>query len=249
MPKLHLTKKNIDSIPFTQKGQIDYFDTELKGLALRVGRDSKTFFVQLDVIDPVTEKYRTVKGKLGRYGELTPEQARHKVPEIILRLREGKPAPDAAVPTLRDLYQRYLRDKSLAKTTLNAYRFNIMPKFESWLDLTISKLVMKLTPDVVISRYQQIRDTSGYGAAQNSFKCLQSIIRYGSILYPQHLAAKPVRVISDAKLWAQNRVRVDLLEPEQFPIFWEGLLRFTPVHRDCFLLALYQGFSRTRRRA
>jgi len=242
MPKLHLTKKNIDSLPFTMKGQTDYFDTELKGLALRVGRDSKTFFVQLDVIDPVTEKYRTVKGKLGRYGELTPEQARHKVPEIILRLREGKPAQDEVVPTLRDLYQRYIRDKSLAKRTLDAYRFNITPKFESWLDLPLSKLVMKLTPDVVITRYQQVRETCGSGAAHNSFKCLQSIITYGAVLYPQHITGNPVKVISDAKLWAQRKAREDCLALDQFQIFAEGLLQFTPVHRDCFLVTLYQGW-------
>jgi hypothetical protein len=66
MPKLQLTKRNIDKLSFTEKGQIDYFDTELKGFALRVGKDSKTFFVQVDVLDPATGKYKTVKGKVGR---------------------------------------------------------------------------------------------------------------------------------------------------------------------------------------
>ena len=41
MPKLLLTKRNIDSkkhIPPVDKGQVDYFDEELKGLVLRVGK-------------------------------------------------------------------------------------------------------------------------------------------------------------------------------------------------------------------
>ena len=63
MPKLQLTKRNIDKIPSPASGQIDYFDTELKGFALRVSPDyadkktgkpmkgAKTFFVQVDVRD------------------------------------------------------------------------------------------------------------------------------------------------------------------------------------------------------
>jgi len=242
MPKLLLTKRNIDSLKFAEKGQVDYFDTKLKGLFLRVGRAAMTFFVQVDILDPGTEKYRTVKGKLDRYGEITPEQARQRAPELLQRLRQGKPASGEAIPTLRDLYERYLKEKPLAKTTRAAYAFHIPPKFESWLDLPVSKLCTRLTPDVVISRYQQIRETKGKGAAQNSFKCLQSIIRYGSILYPQHITGNPVKVISDAKLWARQRAREDCLEPEQFKVFLEGLLQFTPVHRDCFLLILYQGW-------
>ncbi len=244
MPKLLLTKRNIDSkkhIPPVEKGQVDYFDTELRGFALRVGKDSKTFFVQVDVLDPATEKYRTVKGKVGRYGEITPEQARQKAPEIIQRLRAGKPANDDSIPTLRALYERYIQDKPLAKTTLTAYKFHIPPKFESWLDLPLPKLATMLTPEVVIDRYQQILGTSGGGAAHNAFKCLQSIINYGTVLYPLHITRNPVKIISDAKLWTERKAREDCLEPGQFKTFFDGLLQFTPIHRDAFLFALYQG--------
>lgn len=242
MPTLHLTKRNIDKLPFTTEGQVDYFDTHLRGLLLRVGKRSKTFYVQIEVRDPRTGKPCTVKGKLDRYGEITPEQARQRAPELLQRLRQGKPAREEAVPTLRDLYQRYLREKHLAKTTQDAYRFHITPKFQSWLDLSLADLCNQLTPDVVISRYQTVMETKGKGAANNAFKCLQSIIRYGSILYPQFIAGNPVKVISDAKLWTRANAREDCLEPEQFKPFNEALLRFTPVHRDCFLLTLYQGW-------
>jgi hypothetical protein len=93
MPKMQLTKRNIDKmIPFTESGQVDYFDTELKGLLLRAGKSSKTFYVQVDVRDAVTGKFKTIKEKLGVYGEITPEQARQMAPDIIRRIREGKPA-------------------------------------------------------------------------------------------------------------------------------------------------------------
>jgi len=37
MPILQLTKRNIDKLEYVTDGRIDYFDTELKGLFLRVG--------------------------------------------------------------------------------------------------------------------------------------------------------------------------------------------------------------------
>lgn len=241
MPVLQLTKRNIDKLPFTEQGQIDYFDTELKGFSLRVGKDSKTFFVKVDVLDPEKGKYKTVRGKVGRYGEITAEQARGKAPEIMKRLRAGKPVEDDAVPTLRNLYDRYIKDKPLAKTTLTAYKYHIPPKFESWLDLPLPKLATMMTPEVVIDRYNQVLANSGSGAAHNAFKCLQSIINYGAVIYPQHVTRNPVKTISDAKLWVERKAREDQIEPGQFPTFYNGLLQFTPIHRDAFMLALYQG--------
>ena len=155
------------------------------------------------------------------------------------RLRDGKPADDDSIPTLRDLYERYIKDKPLAKTTLLAYKYHI-PKFETWLDLPLPKLSTMLTPEVVIDRYQQVLESGG-GAAHNAFKCLQSVVNYGMVLYPQHVTGNPVKIISDAKLWTERKAREDCLEPGQFKIFYDGLLQFTPIHRDAFLFALYQG--------
>jgi hypothetical protein len=96
MPKMQLTKRNIDKmIPFTESGQVDYFDTELKGLLLRAGKSSKTFYVQVDVRDAVTGKFKTIKEKLGVYGEITPEQARQMAPDIIRRDQGGKTGSNA----------------------------------------------------------------------------------------------------------------------------------------------------------
>jgi Arm DNA-binding domain len=111
VPKLQWTKRNIDKLPFTGKGQVDYFATELKGFVLRVGRDSKTFYVQVDVFDPGTDKYRTALGKIGRYGELPPERAHQKAPEIKQRLRAGKSAHDDSI-SRTDILPRQRRWRS-----------------------------------------------------------------------------------------------------------------------------------------
>lgn len=243
MPKLLLTKRNIDSkkhIPPVEKGQVDYFDTEVKGLLLRVGKNSKVFYVQIDVKDPVTGKFKTVKEKLGAYGEYTPEEARAKAPSIARRIREGKPANDSP-PTLKMMYDRYLSDKRLSPGTETLYKSYIPRLFESWLDLPLNLLEQALSPEIVIDRFQHIREHCGPGAANNSFKCLQAIINYAEILYPQFIARNPIKVLSRAEMWAKIEGRGDCLEPKQFKIFADALLTSTPVHRDCYMFALYHG--------
>lgn len=257
MPKLKLTQQEIRKIEPPVTGRVDYFDTELKGFLLRVSAgymDKKTgekqkgarvFYVQVDVSDPVTGKHISRKAKIGQYGEYTPEQARLKAPEIMKRLREGRPAVDEAIPTLGELYQRYIKDKGLKDTTAAAYKVYFEnengAKFSTWMDLLISSLMLMLTPDVVISRYQDILSASGKGAASNSFKMLQAIINYGMILYPQHISKNPVKVITNADLWPEIKARTTNIEPEQFKQFHEALLSFSAIHRDCYLFALYQG--------
>ena len=72
MPKLKLIKNNIDRLNFTPKGQIDYWDTELSGFALRVGKESKIFMVKADAkvttADGTQKPYMTVKEMIGHYG-------------------------------------------------------------------------------------------------------------------------------------------------------------------------------------
>ncbi len=243
MPVLLLTKRNIDSkkhVPPVESGRVDYFDEELKGLILRVGKSSKVFYVQVDVKDPVTCKFKTVKEKIGAYGEYTPEQARAKAPDIIKRIREGKAATETP-PTLQMMYDRYLTDQRLAAGTENQYKQYIPRLFESWLDLPLDLLSQALSPEVVIDRFHQIRENNGPSAANNSFKCLQAIIRYAEILYPQFVGRNPVKVLSNAKMWVKVEEREDCLDSKQFKIFADALLSSTAVHRDCYTFTLLHG--------
>ena len=242
MPKLLLTKRNIDSkkhIPPVDKGQVDYFDEELKGLVLRVGKTSKVFYVQVDVKDPATGKFKTAREKIGAYGEYTPEQVRAVAPDIIKRIREGRPAAVKA-PTLQHMYDRYITDKKLTAGTLLIYKY--VPRlFESWLPLPLDLLGQALAPEVVIDKFAHIHGNNGPSAANNSFKCLQAIINYAEILYPQFITRNPIKVLSRAEMWVKIEPREECLEPKQFKVFADALLTCTPAHRDCYTFALYHG--------
>ena len=49
MPKLKITKKEVERIPFAPKGQKIYFDTELKGFGLLISRTAKSYIAQKDI--------------------------------------------------------------------------------------------------------------------------------------------------------------------------------------------------------
>jgi len=257
MAKLSLTQRAIKKIVPPESGRVDYFDTELKGFLLRVSADyldkstgtqmkgAKVFYVQVDVLDHALGKRVSRKAKIGNYGEYTPEEAREKAQETLKALREGKPAGQGPPPTLRKLYQHYVHDKGLKANTAATYRIYFEnekgAKFSTWMDVPLPQLIQMLRPDVVMARFQEILSRSGKGAARNAFKMLQAIINYGMILYPQHISRNPVKVISDAKLWPKIKSRTSHLEPDQFKTFHDALLSFPPIHRDCYLFALYQG--------
>ena len=149
-----------------------------------VGQSSKVFYVKTECKD-LSGKSKSVKGKIGAYGEITPEDARKKAPEFLQKLRSGKPVIEGKIPTIQDLYDRYLKDKPLAPTTATQYRLCVLTKFKDWMPLDLVQAMQVLKPDVVIERYTDVLNTAGKGMAGNSFKCLQAIFKYGSILYPQ----------------------------------------------------------------
>lgn len=110
--KQSLTKKFIDCIPFTVKGQKIYWDDKIPGFGLRVGQRSKTFFVQTQVKDSRQKRgYKTAKKDLGRYGyELTPEQARNQVSSTRLELKQSDINKGKNV-TLHDMLTDYYSER------------------------------------------------------------------------------------------------------------------------------------------
>jgi len=263
MPKLQLTKRNIDKIPFAEKGQVDYWDTALRGFALRVGQFTKTFFVQADVKDATKKKgYRTVKSVIGRYGELTPEQARERakgyidnegnhIPGALVAIKQIEPDKPGDKVTLQDMLRMYFKEKRRKsdglphkQKTVDGYTNIITRHFQSWLPLPLPEIA-KITPDTVIDRYKQIEVDGGPYAARNAFTMLSAVIAYATVKYPATIPLNPFRTLRGNGLMAKIREREECLQGSDFKIFFEGIQGFNPVTRDCYLFALYQGMRST----
>ena len=89
MPTLKLTRKSIESLPLldttksSNKNQEFYRDTALPGFGLKVTKTAKLYIVEKRVHG------RLHRSTLGRYPQLTPEQARELAQETLYKLAKG----------------------------------------------------------------------------------------------------------------------------------------------------------------
>lgn len=74
--KFKFTKSSVEAIPFTlsRNARKEFRDTELPGLVLRVGMESKSYYL----IKYDNEARRQIKVRLGSYPDLLPQDARDK---------------------------------------------------------------------------------------------------------------------------------------------------------------------------
>lgn len=261
MPTMKFDKRSIDRLPFASKGQNDYFDTETPGLGLRVGTKAKTFFAKTDVRDISKPKgYRTVKKTLGRYGDITLEQAKRMiegrtevqngekvfVPGARLEMKNGHSADNGATVTLGDMLDFYFSEKKRSDgrpfkpATIKGYTRIIVRHFETWLPLNLPE-VAKLTPETVIARYGQIAGEHGAYGARNAFVMLTAIINYAIIRHPGAITTNPLNVLRLGKHMKKIEARTDRLEGNDFKVFYDGIQKFNEILRDCYLFCLYHG--------
>ena len=259
MPRIQFNKRNIDQLSFDPaKGPVDYFDTAIKGLGLRVGKESKTFFAKADVRDPSKPNgYRTVRKVLGKFGEITLEQARKEfmgyddkeegfIPGARLVMKRGKTKANGADVTLEQMLEAYFQEKRTAEgrdykaSTVRGYTRIVTRHFDTWLRLTLAEAA-KLTPDVVIDKYRQSELKHGPYGARNAFVMLTAILNYARVKYPAALQSNPLDVLRLGKHMKKIQVRTEHLEGKEFLAFHEGIQKFGEVLRDCYLFCLYHG--------
>jgi len=258
MPTIKFTKAAIDKIPFASTGQIDYFDIETPGLGLRVGARAKTFFVKADVRDPDKKNgYRTVRQTLGRYGELTLDQARRElagyddkdkgfVPGKRLEIKRGNVTAYGSNVTLDDMLGAYFLEKRTSDgqtykaSTVKGYTRIISCHFQTWLPLTLAD-ADRLTPEIVIDRFRQVETAHGPYGARNAFVMLTAIINYAMVKYPGVLTTNPLNVLRQGKHMKKIKARADRLDGNDFRTFHEGIQNFNEILRDAYLVCLYHG--------
>lgn len=112
MPRLYLTKENIDRVALTAGGQVLYYDTKLQGFGLRVGTRTKAYFAEKRVDG------RTVRTTLGTHGQITPAKARSDAQTALGTMADGV---DVNAVEREKVEQRQSRDaqkKAMAEYTL-----------------------------------------------------------------------------------------------------------------------------------
>ena len=151
-----LTKTFVDSIPYPERGQAFYRDSEIKGFGLRVGATTKVYIAESKV------NGSSVRVTIGKHGIYTTEQARSQAKELLLMMSKGINPNDQAREqktrsmTLQHVFQDFLTArKALKPRTIYDYSRIMSTYLSDW----NSKAITDITKDMIAKRHTELGKT------------------------------------------------------------------------------------------
>ncbi len=252
MPKL--TKTFIDRValpkkkPSGQAVQDIYRDDSLVGFGLLVGSGgTKSFFIERRI------NGRVKRVSIGRYGTLTPTQAKLKAQEMLGNIAMGndpaaqKKALKAQSITLQQAFDDYvLTRKDLKEGTLKNYRKCLNGCLSDWL----STRLVDIDKDMVEARHRQLGKKAP-ARANNTMRVLRAVFNHAIAKF-EDSAGRPVLSINPVDRLSQNRAwyplerRQTLIKPHQLKAWYEATLQLNQeATRDYLHFLLFTGLRKT----
>lgn len=226
MPKL--TETYAKKLPHSSEGTQKYWDSEIKGLVLFVGKRSKTWYFQKDVGG------QTKRILVGRFPIISAQAARQTALGFALEMGRGAgKVAQIGAPTLEAAMEVYLaRPKLRSETHKSGTRQQLELHLKDWMRLPLDEI----SKAMVVRRHQDLAKTPS--AANHVLRSFRSIYNHARRTYD--LAECPTvaiewyedkpdgRIIDDLKKW---RLTIDALN--------------NPIHRVFFELLLFTGLRKT----
>jgi len=241
MPKLKLTKTTVDSLPYSQHGQVDYWDTELKGFGVTVGAKAKTYFVLRRV------NGKRVRTTIDRHNIIPLAKARDKAAELLVEMKQGvnpnlkKKIPFEHSITLQNAFDEYVKTRKPKPTTLKCDKSLLACHLSSWL----SKPIVEITKDMVSKRHHELCNTAGDHTANNVFRLFRRIYNCINAHLDDALPKNPVSRLSATKQWAKVGRRETIIEDCDLPAWYKAVRSIdNPFMRNYLLLLLFTGLRK-----
>ncbi|WP_022960233.1 tyrosine-type recombinase/integrase [Spongiibacter tropicus] len=249
-----LTKSYIDRLPIPPRkadgkaAQVIYRDDSLLGFGLLVGSGgTKSFFVERRV------NGRVKRMSIGRYGHLTPTQARIRAQEMLGTIAVGKDpmtekrAAHAKSISFSDAFEDYLAvRKDLKPGTIGNYRKCVDGCFADWKP----KRLIDISKDMVEKRHSEIGSRAP-ARANNAMRVLRAIFNHSMAKYEDEkgqpiISVNPVDRLSKSRAWYPSERRRTLLKPHELSAFFAATEALTyDVTRDYLRFLLFTGLRKT----
>lgn len=236
--KFNFTKATLHNLPIpTSNKRIYYYDTKIRGLALRVTSSNIKSFVV----------YRWVKTKpekitLGRFPDLTIEQARKKTAEINAVIATGRNPREKikltkSELTVEELFSYYLENYS--KLHKKSYK-NELRQYESYLRKWNKYKLSEITTPKITELHAEIGNHNGRYEA-NRVLALLSVVFNKAKEWGYYSNDNPTKGIK--KFEEQERER--FLHPDELPRFFQALEEEpNQIIRDYIFISLLTGARR-----
>jgi integrase len=246
---LRLTKSAVDKIePPKDKEQAFYRDDQLKGFAVRVTASGIKSFV---VEKLISHKVRRIT--LGRYGEITVEQARKEAQKLLGKIATGidpiaeKRSAKASVVTLSEVFQDYLHArKSLKPKTLYDYKNMIRVAFPDWKNKTL----LSITKDKVAKHHEKLGEKHGAAYANQAMRVLRALFNFAAGQYEDAagrslITENPVKRLSQARSWYRVERRQTFIKSHELAAWSQGVMNLqNETLRDYLFLMVFTGLRR-----
>lgn len=240
MPSLRFTKRAVEALPHPQKGQVLYRDELLRGFGVRVGAQSKVFYVEGQV------NGRTRRVTIGRADAVPVDEARKRALSILSEMAAGVD-PNAEKRrvaqeslTLGQAFDRFFDTRSsLADSTRESYRRTVNLYLKDWKRSSVTSI----TRQMVLKRHQRIAKEHGEVTANNVMRHLRSVYNVTAAAHDE-FPPNPVNILTQARAWYPERRRRGAVSANDLPAWWAAVMEEPDYAHDFLLIALFTGMRR-----
>ena len=230
------------------KGQQAFYrDSAVPGFGLRITSNGAVSFI---IEKRINGKVKRMT--LGRYGNLTVEQARSKALELLGKVATGidpiaeKRANEARSATLIEAFEDYLKTrKDLKQGTVFDYRRSMRTAFSDWQN----KALTDITKDMVQIRHQKLGETS-HARANNAMRVLRAVFNHALHKYEDEagnpvLVSNPVDRLSQSRAWYKLSPKQSIIKLHQLPDWYAATLQLNQhTTRDYLHFILFTGLRK-----
>lgn len=243
---MKLTKSGIDKLQPPASNYTLHWDDALPGFGLRITASGvRSFIVQKRI------NGKEHRATLGRYGVLTPEQARREAQKFLGQVAQGnnpvaeKVKARAVSATLKEVVKAYRESRQLKPRTLS----DLTQAFKSLEDWE-TKPLSSITREMISKRHRELGEKSP-ARANLSMRYLRAVFNYAIAHYTDNegqpfITDNPVKRLSQTRSWFRVDRRETVIKPHQLKPWFAAVLALSnTVARDYFLTILLTGLRRS----
>ncbi|WP_292993183.1 integrase family protein [Nitrosomonas sp.] len=252
---LKITKSYVDRLDAPASGQAFARDAELKGFAVRItASGAKSFILEKRIYGKVKRL------TLGRYPELTVEQARKEAHKLLGHIAVGRnPSAEKKYKalqgtTLEQAFSDFITvRKNLKARTLYDYQRVMKVVFADWQN----KAMLDISKDMIAKRHSKIGVERGEAYANLSMRFLRALFNFAIAQYEDGsghaiLRENPVMRLTQTRAWYRVDRRQTVIKPHQLAPWYQAVMSLkqdkitnqSALVADYLLFLLFTGLRR-----
>ena len=242
-----LNKSTIDTLPTPDKGYSIHWDEKMAGFGLRVTSTGAKAFILQRRINGIDKRMT-----IGRYGDLTAEQARKQAVKLAGDIASGgdpiaeKAKKKIESKKLSEAFETYFERRTLKPQTVFDICRCMKEVYPDWLE----KPMTRITPDMVVKRHKEYGQAHSEARSNLAMRYLRAIFNFAAAEYTTAegkpvIDGNPVKKLSQTKSWHRVDRRQTVIKSHELGGWVNAVLALPGEDmRDYFMTVLLTGMRR-----